>query len=236
MGREIAGVILAAGEGRRLQPYTNAIPKPLMTIGGKFLLTYHIERLRNMGINDNDICVVVRYLAEEVIGAIKSYHPNVKCVRQEEEKSGTAMGVLAAKNFVGKRDVIIIFGDTYFDDPLDHWVECEEPLIGVAHVEDVSKFGRVISDDKGFLLDIEEKPATNEGGVVFAGALKEQHGFLDIIPRLPESRDEYRLTDVILLQNNTTPHRIHRLNGYWNDIGTDEALREARKHYNSSRQ
>lgn len=45
-------IILAGGKGVRLKPYTNLISKPLLTINGIPLLTYHIEKLNNFGIKN----------------------------------------------------------------------------------------------------------------------------------------------------------------------------------------
>lgn len=234
MGRKIAAVILAGGQGSRLGPYTNLTQKSLFTIGGISLLTYHIDRFRRMGIEERNICVVIGHLLGEVAGFVERYHPGITCVEQEKERYGTAIGALAAKDFVGEKDSIIIFGDIYSEDSFSVWPRYEGPLIGAVRVEDVSKFGRIISDDSNYLLDIEEKTGAKTSGDVFAGVIKEPHEFFDILSRLPETYGEYRITDAIILQNKSTPHKIHRLNGHWSDIGDEKALKEAREIYCSS--
>ena len=47
-------VILAGGKGRRLEPYTTIIPKPLMPIGDKSILEIILRQLREHGIRDAD--------------------------------------------------------------------------------------------------------------------------------------------------------------------------------------
>ncbi len=45
-------MILAAGRGERLRPLTDKLPKPLVTVAGKPLIEYHIERLAAMGVTE----------------------------------------------------------------------------------------------------------------------------------------------------------------------------------------
>jgi NDP-sugar pyrophosphorylase family protein len=46
------GMILAAGEGRRLRPLTNHLPKPMLPVAGRPLLEHIIVLLRNSGVTD----------------------------------------------------------------------------------------------------------------------------------------------------------------------------------------
>jgi len=57
-------VILAAGEGKRLRPFTLNKPKTMLTIAGKPTLQYTIESLANNGIRD--IVLVVGYRKEHI--------------------------------------------------------------------------------------------------------------------------------------------------------------------------
>ncbi|WP_295413186.1 sugar phosphate nucleotidyltransferase, partial [uncultured Thiodictyon sp.] len=45
-------MILAAGRGERMRPLTDTVPKPLLMVGGKPLIQYHIERLAQAGVRD----------------------------------------------------------------------------------------------------------------------------------------------------------------------------------------
>ena len=59
-------IILAAGMGKRLQPYTLDTPKPLLRVGDKSLLQYKVESLRQQGFQDKDLVVVVGYRQQQI--------------------------------------------------------------------------------------------------------------------------------------------------------------------------
>src|SRR5699024_3849156 len=50
--KEARAMILAAGYGKRMRPLTDTTPKPLLEAGGKPLIQYHIEALRDAGISE----------------------------------------------------------------------------------------------------------------------------------------------------------------------------------------
>ena len=59
-------MILAAGFGSRLRPLTETTPKPLLQVGGKPLLQYHLRRLASAGITD--IVINTSWWAEQIEG------------------------------------------------------------------------------------------------------------------------------------------------------------------------
>ncbi len=61
-------MILAAGRGERLRPITDTCPKPLVKVGGKELLVWHIEKLKQVGITD--ILINSAYLSEKIVDFI----------------------------------------------------------------------------------------------------------------------------------------------------------------------
>ena len=75
-------ILLAAGLGTRLKPLTNTIPKCLVPISGRPLLSYWLEKLANLGINE--ILINVHYLAEQVENYISQspYRDKITIVRR----------------------------------------------------------------------------------------------------------------------------------------------------------
>jgi len=225
-------IILAAGEGIRLRPYTRIIPKPLMTINGIPLLTFHIDKLNSLGIPNEKIIVVVSHLKNEIAGFIKRFHKGVKVVQQGEKK-GTAAAVESAGSLIEDEELLIVYGDIIFEDSLESFVE-EKNAIGVYEVEDVSRFGKVV-EENGYLKEIREKSEVGRG-YIFAGLVKTKKEFIEEVKKVKrnEKSGEYYLTDAIVAFNRILPFKIYALKGAWFDIGNEESLLEARKVFNLS--
>ena len=223
-------IILAAGEGMRLRPYTRLIPKSLMTIRGIPLLTFHIDRLNSLGIPNEKIVVVVSYLKDEVSGFVKKFHKKVKIVEQGN-KEGTAAAVECAESLIEDDELLIVYGDIIFEDSLNIFAK-EKNAIGVYEVEDVSRFGKV-EENNGYLKEIKEKSEIGKG-YIFAGILKTKKEFIEEVKKVKqnEKNKEYYLTDAIISFNQILPFKIYVLKGLWFDIGNEESLLEARKVFN----
>jgi glucose-1-phosphate thymidylyltransferase len=226
------GIILAAGEGVRLRPYTKIIPKPLLTVNGIPLLTFHIDLLNSLGIPNEKIIVVVSYLKEEIIGYLKRFHKGIKIVEQINKK-GTAAALESAENFI-KEDFIVTYADTIFEDDLKDFAK-EENAIAVYEVEDVSRFGKVI-EENGYLKDIKEKSEVGKG-YIFAGIIKTKKEFLEEVKKVKENEKskEYYLTDAIISFNKKLPFKIYKLKGKWFDVGNEENLVNARIYIKKNR-
>lgn len=62
-------MILAAGLGNRMRPLTLHTPKPLLQVGGKPLIVWHIEKLKKVGITD--IVINTAWLADKLVEALE---------------------------------------------------------------------------------------------------------------------------------------------------------------------
>ena len=99
-------LILAAGQGTRLRPYTNLVPKCLVEVDGATLISRQIDVLRSEGIDD--ITVVAGYLAEK----IKSLDLNV-IVNHDYEYTNMLHSLFSDTFWVGQ-EVIISYGDIVY--------------------------------------------------------------------------------------------------------------------------
>ena len=63
---KMKAVVLAAGRGRRLAPYTDNLPKPMVEVGGAPFLAHILDRLKAVGILE--VFLIVNYLSEKIEG------------------------------------------------------------------------------------------------------------------------------------------------------------------------
>ena len=69
MTDELMGVILAAGKGTRMRPFSEHWPKPILPVLGKPLMAYQLEMMAAMGIRR--VVVVIGHLGHEVVRALE---------------------------------------------------------------------------------------------------------------------------------------------------------------------
>lgn len=110
-------MILAAGKGTRLRPLTLTTPKPLVVVGGKPLIVWHIERLKRAGISR--IVVNAGYLAEVLITALQTMELGVELLISDEsgfaEPLETAGGIKYAlyQQKLNDEPFILVNGDIW---------------------------------------------------------------------------------------------------------------------------
>lgn len=117
-------MILAAGRGERLRPITDTCPKPLVKVGGKELLVWHIEKLKQVGITD--ILINSAYLSEKIVDFIGDGSKfGVKVTHSVESASGleTAGGIIKALPFFEGQDFLVVNGDTFIDADYKQFLE-----------------------------------------------------------------------------------------------------------------
>jgi NDP-sugar pyrophosphorylase family protein len=136
-------VILAAGEGKRLRPFTETMPKVMLPVANKPLLEYVFDATRKSGINE--IIVVVGYKKEVIMEHFKDYK-NVKITYVIQDRQlGTAHALLQAKKHI-KDSFIVLAGD---------------------NIIDPGSISKLIKDHSEYSLLIKEHPHTSKYGVVF---------------------------------------------------------------------
>lgn len=136
-------MILAAGKGTRMRPLTLTTPKPLVPVADKPLIVWHIERLRQAGINN--ITINVGYLGKVIIEALQSMslgvHLNISDESELPEPLETAGGIryALAKGLLCDEPFVLVNGDVWtqfnfaelvdvrLDDRLAHLILTQNP-------------------------------------------------------------------------------------------------------------
>lgn len=154
-------VIMAGGEGTRLRPITEAIPKPLVPIGGKACMSYILELLNKHGVNK--AIVTLCYLGDK----IKDYYGSSCCgvdleYFTEEKPLGTAGSV---KSIINQLDdtFLVVSGDALCEIDLSsaikfHQEKNADITMVLKKVEDPSQYGVAICNADGRIERFCEKP------------------------------------------------------------------------------
>lgn len=108
-------MILAAGRGERMRPLTDHTPKPLLEVGGKPLIVWHIERLARAGITE--LVVNHAYLGQQIeqtLGNGSRWGVRIQ-YSPEQTALETAGGIANALPLLGKQAFLVINGDVFTD-------------------------------------------------------------------------------------------------------------------------
>ncbi|MDG1074787.1 MAG: nucleotidyltransferase family protein [Methylophilaceae bacterium] len=106
-------MILAAGRGERMRPLTDHTPKPLLVVGGKPLIVWHLERL--VGAGFHEIVINHAYLGQQIeatlgdgsrYGAQIRYSPEARALE-------TAGGIANALPLLGNQPFLVVNGDVF---------------------------------------------------------------------------------------------------------------------------
>lgn len=156
------GVILAAGDGGRLRPFTYRTPKPLIRLRDRPLISYPLTAMAEAGIRE--VGIVVGYQAEQIVDGLKEWAPHgvrLEFIHNPDFEGGNAVSVRAARDFAGGGPFMLAMSDHVIEpDVAVRLVErCEHPaLLGVdsaASMESqLSDATRVLVDGDGYLQRI----------------------------------------------------------------------------------
>jgi NDP-sugar pyrophosphorylase family protein len=111
----VCGVVLAAGEGRRLRPLTETLPKALCPVGNVALLDRALARLSRLGLTGPGLVAVnAAYLAGQVVEHVGGRaHLSV----EPDGPLGTSGGVARLKEWIDGRGALVGNADGYLADP-----------------------------------------------------------------------------------------------------------------------
>lgn len=193
-------VILAAGEGSRLKPFTATRPKVMIPIGNKPILEYVVSALRDSG--TVDLVMVVGYKREKIMDYFQDGHAwgvDITYVEQYPQL-GTAHALMQASSLIYD-DFLVVNGDTVVGASDIKEIMRSRPYDAAmltTHADTAKKYG-VVSTHNGLVKAIREKPQCEENGnIVNAGAYRFSPRIFDFLHNMEISeRGDYEITDAI---------------------------------------
>jgi mannose-1-phosphate guanylyltransferase len=225
-------IVLVGGEGTRLRPLTNSIPKPGLTLVDRPFLAYMIEWLAGHGVTE--VVLACGFLPDVLRAALAG----------EEERAGTKIRYVAEPEPLGTAGAIRFAADALGDELEDrflalngdvltdldlsallraHEERAARATIALHPVDDSSAFGLVQSGREGEVLEFREKTGETEPGEINAGMYVLERSVLDLIPA----------GENVSIEREVFPRLVGDglhdllLDGYWVDIGTPERYLQA---------
>jgi glucose-1-phosphate thymidylyltransferase len=229
-------LILAAGHGKRLLPYTHSAPKHMLPLANKPMLQYIVEQVANSGIKE--LGIVVGYKKEQIMdyfGDGRKSGLKITYIDQDE-RLGISHAIKTAKGFVGNGPFIVLLGDNLFFDDLkgmlrEHEDSGAEASIGIHEVPDPRRFGVAVMDGEE-IKGIVEKPDVPPSNIATVGVyiFSSPKVFEVIKGQKPSKRGEYEIADTYnaLLAKGLAIHGI-RIRDRWKDTGRKEDMLEANR-------
>jgi MurNAc alpha-1-phosphate uridylyltransferase len=208
-------MILAAGRGERMRPLTDHTPKPLLKVGGKPLIAWHLERLAAAGFKD--VVINHAHLGEQIEAALGDGSEWGVRIQYSPEKIAleTAGGIANAMPLLGSAPFLVVNGDVYTD--IDFGALRLVPP-NVAHLVMVDNPPQHIAGD--FTLSREKLSVDGAEKLTFSGVgVYEPSLFAGIVRG--EAAKLAPLLKTAMAQG-LVSGSYHQ--GAWHDIGTPERL------------
>lgn len=208
-------MILAAGRGERMRPLTDHTPKPLLKIGGKPLIVWHLERLAKAGFKE--VIVNHAHLGAQIEAALGSGAPWGLHIQYSPEKIAleTAGGIANALPLLGEKPFLVVNGDVF----------CEIDFAGL-HLENGKLAHLVLVDNPpqhnqgDFALEKGLVKNTGTQMLTFSGIGVYHPDLFKTIIRGDAAKLAPLLRHAMLEEKVTGAY----FSGVWHDIGTPERL------------
>ncbi|MZH04498.1 MAG: NTP transferase domain-containing protein [Nitrospinae bacterium] len=169
-------IILAAGKGAHISPFSDTRPQPMIGVAGRTILDNSLELLKNSGIND--IFVVVGHKREKLIEALQEHDHDGLNIHYVEQKQNRGIGnaVLQVNNKISPGEYfLLIYGDILTADNIFSKIQqsfhaFKSPVASICLPPSNQEFGNVFLNAQMEITKIVEKPKSNNlGNYVLAG-------------------------------------------------------------------
>ena len=224
-------VVMAGGFGTRIQPLTNAMPKPMLPVVNKPMMEHIIKSLKGIGVTE---FVVLLYFMPDVI---RDYFKDGKKLGitihyvTPDDDYGTAGAVKCAEEYLKDDSFIIVSGDLVTDFDFEkivayHQEKKAKLSITLTPVENPLDFGVVIANSSGRIEKFLEKPSWGE---VFSDTINTGIYIIEpeILKYIPKEENYDFAKDLFpALMREDIPLWGCSITGYWRDVGNPLSYRD----------
>jgi mannose-1-phosphate guanylyltransferase len=223
----VKAFLLAAGVGSRLRPLTDTVPKCMIAVGGRPMLDIWLDAFAKAGVDE--VLINLHHLADVVRDHLaERTGPPVVRVSYEAELLGSAGTLLANREWVEGEDFFLaVNADNLTDFDLLSLISAQRDhgtvaTMGVFHSPNPSSGGVVEVDAAGTVIGFTEKPEHPVSDLVNAGIYAFRPSAIDEIAGEPPKDIGYDLLPKLVGRATTVV-----VDGYFRDIGTPDAYRQA---------
>ena len=229
-------VLPVAGNGLRLRPYTENVPKCLLPVAGKTILDWIVED--SLGLKPAETIFITGYKAEAVdsfLAKRPGWGKTRTVVQSDPQGLGEAIS-LALPYVDDDEPLLIILGDTLFEADLSILENASENILYTFKVEDPRRFGVAVTDASGSISRLVEKPQefVSDEAIVGIYYIKDTKVLKESLKYLMDNdirtKGEFQLTDALemMIEKGCSFHTapVNR----WLDCGLAETLLETNSH------
>lgn len=222
-------VVLVGGEGTRLRPLTETIPKPLVPLMDRTSLDHVLDHLARHGVHA--VVLSSPYLEEPFRAFIEARHgdPAITWIT-ETEPLGTGGAIVNALEAFGDEPFLALNGDILTDLDLTAMTDVHRDrgaaaTIALTRVEDARPYGLVPTEPDGRVIEFREKPADLVAGEINAGTyVLEPSALAGWPPGRPASIEREIFPTLIAAGASVFGFAS---DAYWMDLGTPEKYLQA---------
>ena len=196
-------ILPVAGNGIRLRPYTENLPKCLLPVAGKTIIDWIVED--SLCLKPSEIFFITGYKAEKMDEYLqgKPEWGKVRTVLQDNPQ-GLGEAISLALPFVDDDEpLLIILGDTLFEADLSILANADENILYTYKVEDPSRFGVAVTSPDGRIERLVEKPQefVSDEAIVGIYYIKDVKALKASLKYLMDNnirtKNEFQLTDAL---------------------------------------
>ena len=229
-------VLPVAGNGLRLRPYTENVPKCLLPVAGKTILDWIVED--SLSLKPAETIFITGYKAEAVDSFLEkrpAWGKTRAVVQTNPQGLGEAIS-LALPYVDDDEPVLIILGDTLFEADLSILHNVDENILYTYKVEDPRRFGVAVTDSTGRITRLVEKPQefVSDEAIVGIYYIKDTKVLKQSLKYLMDNnirtKNEFQLTDALQMMLEKGCHFRTAPVQKWLDCGLAETLLETNAH------
>ena len=210
-------MILAAGRGERMRPLTDHTPKPLLKVGGKPLIVWHLERLAQAGFTQ--VVINHAHLGAQIETALGDGAQWGLQIQYSPEKVAleTAGGIANALHLLGDAPFLVVNGDVFTDMDFSHIKLAPNHLTHLVLIDNPPQHSQ-----GDFVFEGGKIKAEGTNKLTFSGVGVYHPALFAAIKRGEAAKLAPLLKQAIADNKATAEH----FQGVWHDIGTPGRLRQ----------